>query len=291
VINEALQEQPLVTVMVPVYNGEKTIMLTIKSLIAQTYKNWVCVIVNDGSTDSTKEILNKIPDSRFKIIHLEKNLGRGAARQVALENAHGKYLAYLDADDFYHPSKLEKQLKYLELNPDVSLVTCGQGSFNEKYELKTVRGKGQNWKVLFDQYKGMNGSYAGSMIRLTAGKRIKYNLKLNASEDRDYFKRYLYLQSLCVLDEVLYYYYELGKASSKKILSYQFETLKDDFYSLNHSYKSSSVIILKRISKILVYIFILPIFGPDFVIKKRGKRPLLNELVEFKKTLEIITKV
>jgi glycosyltransferase involved in cell wall biosynthesis len=282
--------QPLVSVMMPVYNGEKTILLAISSLFKQTYKNWLCIIVNDGSTDGTRGILDKITDNRFKIIHLSENVGRGAARQIALDNSEGEYLAYLDADDFYHPMKLEKQVKYMEFNPDVALVSCGQGSFNEHYELKAVRGKGSNKKNQYNPYKGVKGSYAGSMIRLSKGNMIRYNIKLSACEDRDFFNRYLGSGLLCVSDEVLYYYFELGVSSSKKILSYQFEALKNDIFSLRSSLRYSLLNILIRTTKIIIYIFALPILGSDFIIKRRGGKPLPIELSEFQKTLNIIRK-
>lgn len=283
-------DQPLVSVMMPVYNGERTIMLAITSLLTQTYKNWLCVIVNDGSTDGTREILDKITDNRFMIIHLDKNEGRGSSRQIALDNAAGKYLAYLDADDFYHSLKLEKQVKYMECNPDVALVSCGQGSFNEHYELKAVRGKGSNKKTVFKQYNGINGSYPGSMIRLSVGSKINYNIKLKASEDRDFFNRYLDSKSLCVLDEVLYYYSEIGVTSAKKILSYQFETLKNDFYSLHSNLKYNLINILVRTAKIIIYIITLPVLGSDFILQRRGQKPLPLELSQFQSSINNIRK-
>ena len=84
---------PLVTIMMPVFNGLKLIHASIASLLAQTYSNWECIIVDDGSTDGTSEYLDSLQDIRFRVVHFKENLGRPFARQKALELANGKYLA------------------------------------------------------------------------------------------------------------------------------------------------------------------------------------------------------
>lgn len=125
---------PLVCIIMPVYNGENTIHYALNSIVRQTYENWICVIVNDGSTDRTKEILDSIEDKRFKIIHLSHNCGRGAARDEALNRAEGKYLAYLDADDMMHKDKIKAQVEFMESHPEIMLVSCGGITYNDKFE-------------------------------------------------------------------------------------------------------------------------------------------------------------
>ena len=278
---------PLVSVMMPVYNGEKTIELAIKSLLLQTYTNWRCVIVNDCSTDRTAEILRKYEnDQRFKIIHLSKNVGRGAARQIALDNSEGKYMAYLDADDFYHSEKLEIQVNYLELNNDVALITSGQGSFDDKYELRAVRGKGKGDKLSFEQSKGLNGSFAGSMIRLDEGSRLKYNLNLKASEDRDYIWRYLENHKFCVLNDVLYYYFEIGPTNSNKILTYQIQTLKLELSQLRITPFYSIKRVFVTVFKLIGYVILLPVLGADRIVLRRGIKPSESEIDKFSNVKE-----
>ena len=80
-------EYPLVCLVMPVYNGEKTIKYALASILRQTYDNWICIIVNDGSTDGTRQILDSISDSRFRIYHMEKNVGRGMAKHWNLPKA------------------------------------------------------------------------------------------------------------------------------------------------------------------------------------------------------------
>lgn len=109
----------------PAYNAENTIAKALKSLLNQTYMNWECIIVDDGSTDSTVKIVSSFNDSRINLISLEKNMGRGYARQVALDNSSGEYIAMLDADDWYYSNKLKSQIDIFNKYPEVSVVSCG----------------------------------------------------------------------------------------------------------------------------------------------------------------------
>src|SRR4030095_13628930 len=102
----------LVSVMMPVYNGERFIKQTIDSLLAQVYPDWELIIVNDGSTDRTSDIIGTYTDSRIKIVH-QANRGEASARNSALKIMQGEFLAFLDADDLYLPNHLESTIKYL----------------------------------------------------------------------------------------------------------------------------------------------------------------------------------
>ena len=77
-----IEETPKVSVIMPVYNGEQTLKYAIASLMRQTYENWICIIVNDGSTDNTRVILDSLIDPRFQIYHLEKNGYKRAEREI-----------------------------------------------------------------------------------------------------------------------------------------------------------------------------------------------------------------
>ena len=111
-----------VSVIMPVYNGEKTIRKAVASLLLQSYEDWELVIVNDGSTDRTKDIIDSLCDNRIKVVHLKKNMGRGYARGIALEHVSGEYLAYLDADDMMHKEKLMSEVEVLENDKKIMLV-------------------------------------------------------------------------------------------------------------------------------------------------------------------------
>lgn len=108
----------LVSIITPTYNAEKFIGETLKSVQNQTYQNWEMILVDDSSKDETVKIISDFAekDSRIKLFKLEKNSGNGFARNIALEKAVGKYIAYLDADDLWFPNKLEKQIEFLKEN-------------------------------------------------------------------------------------------------------------------------------------------------------------------------------
>lgn len=107
----------LVSIMMPAYNAEQYIEQAIDSVLAQTFIDWELVVVNDGSTDRTADILARYTDPRIKVIHQE-NGGESVARNTALENMSSSLVAYLDADDAYLPNHLELTTDYLYGHPE-----------------------------------------------------------------------------------------------------------------------------------------------------------------------------
>lgn len=108
----------LVSIITPLYNAEEYIEFTIKSVLNQTYQDWEMIIVNDKATDNSLEIAQKFAeqDSRIKVICNEENMGVAKTRNRGIEEAKGKYIAFLDSDDAYLPTKLEDQVKFMEDN-------------------------------------------------------------------------------------------------------------------------------------------------------------------------------
>jgi len=105
----------LVSIITPSYNSSKFIEECIDSVISQTFKNWEMIIVDDCSNDNSREIISYLStkDERLKSIFLEKNIGAAAARNIAIREANGRYIAFLDADDIWKADKLEKQIKFM----------------------------------------------------------------------------------------------------------------------------------------------------------------------------------
>jgi len=108
----------LVSIITPTFNAEKFIRATIESVLNQSYQNWEMILVDDASTDKTVSIIKEFAqkDNRLKLTELPKNSGNGFARNIALEKATGKYIAYLDADDIWFSMKLENQIQFLKAN-------------------------------------------------------------------------------------------------------------------------------------------------------------------------------
>ena len=136
----------LVSIIVPVYNSERFINDTIRTVQEQTYGNWELILVNDCSTDNSVSIIEKYvkEDNRIKLINLECNSGAAIARNTGIEQATGRYIAFLDADDLWHKEKLEKQIKFMKEN-EYEFTFTG-------YEFADEHGKG-NGKIVKVPYR------------------------------------------------------------------------------------------------------------------------------------------
>ena len=113
---------PLISVVIPAYNAEQFLDETLESVLSQTYENWECIIVNDGSTDNTESVVKKWceKDARFRYFYKE-NSGASDTRNLGIKEARGEYIAFLDADDLYMPNFLKVCLENL-VEKDVDLV-------------------------------------------------------------------------------------------------------------------------------------------------------------------------
>ncbi len=124
---------PVISVILPVYNGEKTIQKTIESVLNQTFSEFELIVINDGSQDSTLNVVSSIQDARIKVFSYP-NSGQPASRNRGIVNAAGEYISFIDADDLWTPDKLESQLKALQENPQAAVAyswtdyidECGQ---------------------------------------------------------------------------------------------------------------------------------------------------------------------
>lgn len=123
-----MYNDPLISVLMPAYNAEDYIKDAIKSVLAQTYENWELIIIDDWSTDNTPSIISEFveTDNRIKKIFNEKNMGAAHSRNIALNFCCGEYIALLDSDDIWLPSKLEHQLKFIK-KAEADIVYCSYG--------------------------------------------------------------------------------------------------------------------------------------------------------------------
>jgi glycosyltransferase involved in cell wall biosynthesis len=112
----------LVSVVMATYNGERFIGAAIDSILAQTHSNFELIVVDDASTDATSGILAAFTDPRLRVIHSPANNGVARARNRGFDCARGDYIALLDHDDLSHPTRLARQVEYLETHPGIVLV-------------------------------------------------------------------------------------------------------------------------------------------------------------------------
>lgn len=155
----------LVSIITPSYKSSNFISYTIESVLAQTYKNWEMIIVDDFSPDNSNQVIEKYckKDNRIKLVKLEINVGAAQARNKALEFASGRYIAFLDSDDIWYPSKLEKQLVFMQNNNYPISYTS--------YELIDEEGKSKNHIIeaidnlnLYDYLKNTIIGFSTSII-------------------------------------------------------------------------------------------------------------------------------
>ena len=144
---------PKVSVVIPAYNAMPFLPETLVSVFKQTFQDYEVLIVNDGSSDGIEEWVAQITDLRVKFIS-QINQGLAAARNTGLAHAQGEYIAFLDADDIWKPTKLEKQVRILEENSEVGLVYSWVGSIDHQGE---VRGKVRKNNATGDVWKKLIG--------------------------------------------------------------------------------------------------------------------------------------
>src|SRR5690606_3161826 len=132
-------ENPVISVVMSVFNGETYLESAIESVLNQTFTNFEFIIINDHSTDKTSEILQKMVENDNRILVFEKPINKGFKGFVenlnlGISKARGKYIARMDADDLCLPDRLERQLAFLEKNKEVFLVGTSMSLINEKNE-------------------------------------------------------------------------------------------------------------------------------------------------------------
>jgi len=175
--------QPLVSVIIPAFNAENFIAKTLESVLSQTYQNIEVLVVDDGSTDTTAEIVQSFAqkDSRVSLFQ-QSNAGVAVARNLAIEKSKGEYIAPIDADDIWYPQNLEKQVKCLTSSaPSVGVVYSWSVDINEKDLLtggfynSTI--EGEVYTALI--YKYFIGNASSSLIRRVCFAKVGgYNCKL-----------------------------------------------------------------------------------------------------------------
>ena len=129
-----MTSEPKINVIMSVYNGEKYLKQAIESILKQTYTNFRFIIVDDGSNDSSFDIIKSFTDERIVIIRNDRTQGLTRSLNKALRTANGEYIARQDADDISLSNRLKSQIDFLEKHPEVELLGTGVYLINEKGE-------------------------------------------------------------------------------------------------------------------------------------------------------------
>lgn len=216
-----LHTNDLISIILPCYNVEKYVLRCIHSIEVQTYgvNNIEIVAVNDASTDNTISILQAYKDqhpNNFILVNLTKNKGQGAARNIGMDYATGKYIMFVDSDDMIDATMLEKMHSAI-IAQNYNEVQCGFKSFVKEEECTPVKGNHSFYKkcknLRSDRVDVMMGSYTTVWARLYETSYLKSN-KLRfiegiTCEDNHFvIMDAILLDSYFYLDEKLYYYYD-----------------------------------------------------------------------------------
>ena len=203
---------PLVSIVMPAFNAEAFIAQAIESVINQTYSQWELIIVDDASTDATTSIIHnyRLRDTRIRVINKPTNTVRPAiAKNIALANVKGKYIAFLDSDDAWREDKLELQVRYLNKRTDVALLYTGGYWVDENYRIikKFVPQYpyGDNLKRQLVKYE-INNQSVIIITKALADTLNKFNEAITIGEDYNLFMHISALYKTASLKEPLIYY-------------------------------------------------------------------------------------
>ncbi len=229
---------PIISVIIPAYNAEKTIKQTIQSVLKQTFTDFELIIINDGSTDSTPEIINSINDERIKVFSFA-NSGLACSRNRGIDLAKGEYISFLDADDLWTSNKLELQLKALQKNPEAKVAYSWVDYIDENgsflYPGNHVSFSGNVYEQLLLTNFIENGSNV--LIKMDAIQKVgNFDTSLIASEDWEFFLRLGRYYHFVVVPLPQILYRQITASMSSKILQQETQCLK----VINRAFENSS---------------------------------------------------
>ena len=197
-----------VSIVIPLYNKENFIIDTLKSIRAQDFENWECIIIDDGSTDGSLKVVTDFCNAysgNWKIYSVP-NGGQTKARNVGISHASGRYLAFLDADDLWVTNKLSFQFNYLEENPGVLGVLSAYAIFKAKSKkVRVIRGK--DFDTMLRKWADMSGFGGGlesvGMVRHLEGKKdYLFDENLSTSSGLDFTIRYSKIGGMVLLPNI-----------------------------------------------------------------------------------------
>ena len=248
----------LVSIILPYYKKKDFILLTIQSILKQTYKNFEIIIVNDDQSNESKDILENIKkkDTRISIINNENNFGAGLSRNEAIKIAKGKYLAFCDADDLWEINKLENQLNFMKKKN----INFSFTSYNIINDLGNIIGNRKAYEEI--TFKQLLRSCDIGLSTVIVEKKTINDLNINFPniKTKEDYVVWLYLSRNGVrmmgLQENLTSWRKLSDSLSSSI-----------FQKILDGYKVYRVYLKLNIVKSLFYLFFLSI---NFLIKKKN---------------------
>ncbi len=181
--------QPLITIGIPFYNNEYTIVDTVKSVFAQTYQNWELILINDGSNDRSVEALGNIRDSRTRIIDDQVHRGLVYRLNQITSLARGEFIARMDGDDMMMPERLEMQLKKMLSDPQIDVIDTAAYTVDEHGSPVGKRGAGPIKRDAVDVVTSMMLLHGSIFGRKSWFEKNPYDSTYVRAEDYELFCR------------------------------------------------------------------------------------------------------
>lgn len=208
-----------VSVVLPVYNVEAFIQDTIESLLRQTFQDFELLVLDDCSTDATVERVRAMQDDRIRLILNPLNIGRAGTDNVALEHVRGEYIAKMDGDDLCHPTRLARQVAYLDARPDINVVGSFMQNFGSSSYLNRYPTAPADAQVLtlFTLPTGNPSAMLRASLFREQG--LRYDAMLRQTEDYDFCARYIRQLRIATIPEPLVQYRVPPNVRKKDILS------------------------------------------------------------------------
>lgn len=214
----------LVSIIIPAYNAQNTIEKTIQSALNQTYNNIEIIVVNDGSTDTTEEVVASMKDTKIKL-YSQSNKGPSAARNFGAKKAKGEYLSFLDADDTWLENKIETEIKLI-LKKNISCIISGVNIYVNSHVSKKISKKNISHSNLFVFNYGVCGS--NLTIKKEFFLNYQYKSEFDGVEDYELLLRITEKNNLLSTNKYLvnYFYKPVKKRKYWNLLFSKIESKK-----------------------------------------------------------------
>jgi glycosyltransferase involved in cell wall biosynthesis len=268
------EASPLISIGMPAFNCEKTLATAVRSILNQSYDNWELLLIEDGSEDRTLDVARRFRDPRISVVTDQVHKGLVPRLNQAVAMSRGKYFARMDADDVSYPERLERQVEYLERNPEIDLLGCGMLVFGRNGlavgQRPVPRAHEDICRHPSDGFYIPHATWMG----LTAWFRAHpYDARSVRAEDQVLLLRTYLTSCFACLPEILYGYREelmLGKILRAR---YTFAMAAFREFIEREKYLTAASGFLKQVAKAIVDVLAIQT-GLNYIILAHRARPL-----------------
>ena len=210
-----------ISIILPTYNRESTIARSIKSILKQTWQDFELIIVDDGSTDNTCSVVESFSDSRIKY-YRQENAGASSARNIGVTYSETDIIAFCDSDDVWKEEKLEKQVRFMEVNPSTSLVYTAYMMHTRDRDIRVPKEGNICDKDILSGLLVKNSIGAPTvMVRKDAFQAVDgFDISMKSLEDWDFAIKVAKEYQIGFIDEILVDAYDTGTGISHSIAPY-----------------------------------------------------------------------